>query len=218
LKEVRKHGYNIKLLKGYEFSKSNLFNDYVKYFYNIKQNSSGPERFIAKMHLNQLYGIFGRKKDLIETINVLSKDLPKYSMMKIIKTVIEINDKVSTLLIHTNINHEILNKLNIELESNYTQFYAEVKSNVAIAASITSYARIHMIKLKTLCQHNGINIYYSDTDSIFTDKPLPDNLIGNNLGLMKDELNGSIIKEAYFLGIKQYGYWYTDTNNNKIEN
>ena len=34
---------------------------------------------------------------------------------------------------------------------------------------------------------------------------------------MKDELNGCRISEAYFLGIKQYGYYYYDKNNNRIE-
>lgn len=33
---------------------------------------------------------------------------------------------------------------------------------------------------------------------------------------MKDELNGLIIKEAYFLGIKKYGYQYYDRNNQLI--
>jgi hypothetical protein len=63
-----------------------------------------------------------------------------------------------------------------------------------------------MIKIKVLCIELGIKIYYSDTDSIFTDKPLPDYLIGNDLGLLKDELNGLVIKQGYFLGIKNYGY------------
>ena len=63
--------------------------------------------------------------------------------------------------------------------------------------------------------------YYSDTDSIFISKPLPDNLIGSEIGQFKNELlekcNPPIIKQAYFLGIKQYAYWYYDKNNNKIE-
>lgn len=50
---------------------------------------------------------------------------------------------------------------------------------------------------------------YTDTDSIFTTDILP---IGKELGMMKDELNGKIITEAYFLGIKQYGYKYIDNN------
>jgi hypothetical protein len=92
-----------------------------------------------------------------------------------------------------------------------------VKSNVAIASAITSYARIHMIILKIYLHSLGINIYYSDTDSLFTDKPIPSHLIGKDLGLLKDEMNGMIIKEAYFLGIKQYGYWFNNDNNIKIE-
>jgi len=63
-----------------------------------------------------------------------------------------------------------------------------------------------MIKIKVLCVKLGIKIIYTDTDSIFTNKPLPDYLIGNDLGLLKDELNGLVIKDALFLGIKNYGY------------
>ena len=58
---VIKYGYKIQLIKGYEFSKVKLFDKYVDHFYNLKKNSTGATKFIAKMHLNQLYGIFGRK-------------------------------------------------------------------------------------------------------------------------------------------------------------
>jgi len=62
----------------------------------------------------------------------------------------------------------------------------------------------------------GGSCLYSDTDSIFTTKKLEDNFVGSELGLMKDELNGLTIKEAYFLGIKKYGYQYYDINNKLI--
>jgi len=42
-----------------------------------------------------------------------------------------------------------------------------IMSNVAIAAAVTSYARIHMIPFKI-----NPNTLYTDTDSIFTIKPL----------------------------------------------
>ena len=57
----------------------------------------------------------------------------------------------------------------------------------------------------------------NDTDSIYTTETLPDKLVGDDLGLMKDELKGLTIREAYFLGIKQYGYWYIDEKGNRIE-
>nr|YP_009710784.1 DNA polymerase type B [Amanita thiersii]QFZ98733.1 DNA polymerase type B [Amanita thiersii] len=64
---------------------------------------------------------------------------------------------------------------------------------------------------------NNSDIFYSDTDSIFTSKPLPSEMIGSELGLMKDELGGKLIKEAYFFDIKKYGYWYEDNNKLKVE-
>ena len=47
---------------------------------------------------------------------------------------------------------------------------------------------------------------YSDTDSVFTTSELPESELGSGLGLFKDELDGLVIKEGYFLGIKKYGY------------
>src|ERR1700722_3505926 len=131
------------------------------------------------MQLNQLYGILGRRKDLIQTLNVLTKDLSLYLISKVVKSVININDKISTILIHNNVETDILKKLNTYFESNLTS--VNVKSNVAIAAAVTAYARIHMIKIKVLCSELGIKILYSDTDSLISNKPLPSNLIGKYL-------------------------------------
>jgi hypothetical protein len=161
------------------------------------------------MHLNQLYGYFGRKLDLIETINVFNKDLILYAGYRIIKNIIKINNDISTLLMSCNINQELINEFNSKFELNLTSNFKIVKTNVAIASAVTSYARIHMIPFKLLP-----GTVYTDTDSIFTTDILPDHLIGTELGLMKDELDGNIIQEAYFLGIKQYGYKYL--NNNQI--
>lgn len=87
-----------------------------------------------------------------------------------------------------------------------------IRSNVAISSSITAYARIHMMPF---ILHEGT--VYTDTDSIFSKTPLDSSMIGSDIGLMKDELNGLVIKEAYFLDIKKYGYYYLDKFNNKIE-
>ena len=56
-------------------------------------------------------------------------------------------------------------------------------------------------------------VVYSDTDSLFTTDLTPFlHLIGKELGEFKDELEGLVIDRAIFLGIKQYGFQYTDTN------
>ena len=211
LKAVSKHGYKINLIRGYEFSKINLFKDYVRDFFKLKRNAKTPaEKLIAKMHLNQLYGYFGRKQELIETVNVYNVDLPKIVSTRIIKSIIEINKDISTVLLTKNINHNMLSELNSCLEINLKNVESLVKSNVAIAAAVTSYARVHMIKYKL---KDGI--YYTDTDSIFTNYELNPEEIGSDIGLMKDELKGNLISEAYFLGIKQYGYYYHDKDTNE---
>lgn len=60
------------------------------------------------------------------------------------------------------------------------------------------------------------HVAYIDTDSIYSTNKLLDNYVGKGLGLMKDELEGNIIQEAYFLGIKKYGYWLIDDNNKHV--
>jgi hypothetical protein len=37
MKTLLNYGYKFKLIKGYEFSKYYLFNEYVNHFYNIKK-------------------------------------------------------------------------------------------------------------------------------------------------------------------------------------
>jgi hypothetical protein len=181
LKAVSKLGYKIELISGYAFTKEYIFNDYVKYFYELKKNSNGPERFIAKMHLNQLYGYFGRKLDLLETININKEDLPFYLMTRIVKGIIKITPDICAVLVKNNINTNTLAKLNLELSTEIKSLQYTVKSNVAIAAAVTAYARIHMIPFKL-----NPGVCYTDTDSIFTTNKLPESMLGQELGLMKD--------------------------------
>ena len=194
MKPLIKHGYKFKLISGYEFSKADLFSGYVEHFYNIKKTSKGSTRFIAKMHLNQLYGIFGRKLNTIETINVYNNEIEKYLTSRVVKSVIKIDEEKSCLLLQTNIDTAILKRLNIFFESEITGKYSIIKSNVAIAAAVTSYARTHMIAFKSMD-----SVLYTDTDSIFKNKPLDDSLISSTeLGLMKDELAGKVIDNIIF--------------------
>lgn len=72
--------------------------------------------------------------------------------------------------------------------------------NVAIASAITGWARIKMYKYLSL---SGYQVQYTDTDSVFLDKALPDDMIGDDLGMMKFE---GLYKEAIFVSPKVYGY------------
>ena len=211
LKEIVKHGYKVELIKVYNFSKANIFTSYIDYFYNIKKFATGASRLIAKMHLNQLYGYFGRRKTLIETKNVYTKDLMRYYANYTIFSEIKINENITTILMSSNLDYDLINEIKSDTHLDLLTNFRNVKSHVGIAAAVTAYARIEMMRYKALLNKLGIQLFYTDTDSIFVDKELPPHLIGDNLGLMKDELNGGIIKKAYFLGIKKYGY--IDNNN-----
>jgi|SRR5882672_4499748 len=115
------------------------------------------------MHLNQLYGYLGRKIDLIETKNVFNKDLPLFVTSRIIKNIIKINDKISTLLLYNNLNDQTLLELNSTFDLNLKNSFLNVKTNVAIAAAVTAYARIYILPFKF-----NPSTVYTDTDSTLT--------------------------------------------------
>jgi hypothetical protein len=71
--------------------------------------------------------------------------------------------------------------------------------SISIASAITAYARIHMSQFKN---NPKINLYYSDTDSIFTDSDVDKSLIDSKiLGKLKLE---HVCKRAIFLTPKVY--------------
>jgi hypothetical protein len=72
----------------------------------------------------------------------------------------------------------------------------EVSTPIAIFT--TAYARMHMAKFK---MEYGNHLYYSDTDSLILDCPLPDNMVGKELGQVKLEYK---VREGIFLAPKTY--------------
>jgi hypothetical protein len=212
LKGVVKLGYQVTLIRGYEFTKIDLFTKYVETFYEIKRTSTGSEKAIAKLLLNNLYGYFGRKQISIQTQNVKNDNLKPILLTRVVKSIMSINKDFSTVLSYSNVNYKLLSKLNNELNNNIENIISPIKSNVAIAAAVTAYARIVMIPYKL-----DPNTLYTDTDSIFTAAPIDSTLLGDQLGQMKDEMNGVVIQEALFLGPKKYCYWYIDEVGNKVE-
>ena len=154
--------------------------------------------------------MFGRKLDVLKSIistpNTELDIVTKYP----VKSIMNVNDKTKIFLTHDNISFDLIKHTNMELNIRLLQQPTQIiKSNVAIASAVTAYARIEMMKYKTI---PDIKVYYTDTDSIFVDKELPANLVGDDLGQMKDELSGNWIKKAYFFGIKKYAY--IDHNDN----
>jgi len=191
---LKNPNYKFKYLECYEFSNFYPFKEYVNTFYKIKSTSLGVDKAIAKLLLNNLYGFFGRSYQLLKTVKINNDDIISF-LKEFDSTIInidELNDYSLIKYVDTNDNYQI-------------------KSNVAIASAITSYARIIMHPYLLLS-----SVIYSDTDSIFTIKPLDPKLISKEIGKFKDEMDGIIIKQFICKGPKRYAYWFID-NNQRIE-
>jgi len=138
--------------------------------------------FIAKILLNSLYGRFGMD-DNFDNITIVHKVFLS-----------DFEDKFLDFIIDR-----------IEIGDYWIIFYScentsdDRNVSVAISAAITAYSRIHMSQFKN---NPEINLYYTDTDSIYTDSDINKYLINSKiLGLLKLE---NICKKAIFLGPKLY--------------
>jgi hypothetical protein len=143
--------------------------------------------FIAKILMNSLYGRFGMDDNFSE-INVIHKDYYPDFENKFFDNIIKTTEIEDYFLVEfENINKD---------EDNLTH-----NVSIAIAASVTAYSRIHMTQFKN---NPNINLYYSDTDSIYVDETseIDINLIDNKiLGKLKLE---NICNKAIFLSPKVY--------------
>lgn len=190
------YGYTFKVIKGYTFEQANIFQEYVSELYKMKASASksDPMYLIAKLLLNSLYGRFGMSNDF--DTNLIISDLLLDQMFEeyCVSDVIPFNNGKS-LISFTD---------DTELEINQLDNFSKNNISIGIAAAITAYARIHMSQFKN---SPDFNLFYSDTDSIVIDKPLPQNKVGKEIGLMKLE---NQLKEGTFIAPKVYGGVLTD--------
>ncbi len=209
LKLAFDNGYKIKIIKGYNFNKvNNVFDEYVKDLYELKATSDGSIKAIAKSLLNNLLGRLGLniKKPVSEIVDDDKLNLI-HSTREVLST-INVTEKDYLVTYYPSISKNICDSYEldyIKIISNYSkdiEVNKEFKdASIAIAAAVTSYARVHMSKIKLDILSKGGSIYYTDTDSIVTDIPLSDNLVGKNLGQFKLEHK---VKEGYFISSKTY--------------
>lgn len=198
-----KYGYKFEILWGYKFKREFIFKDYVDTLYQLRQNytKSSPLNYTAKLLLNSLYGRFGMDDNfsIIEIID--SNEKFEEFENKVLDGSLEWLELGDKILIKYK-THQ--NQVNTALDG-----YKETHNvNVAIASAITAYARIHMTQFKN---NPDYTLYYSDTDSIYLNKKLPDNMVSSTiLGKMKLE---NILNKAIFLAPKVY---YLETEDDKV--
>lgn len=174
---VMRYGSIGRIYSVFVYKRSDIFSEYVKFFYQIKRESDQASdvvrRAMAKMFLNSLYGKFGERGHVdiyekvedsgtgFERVRGYSERLGREVMITVLG-----NKKVTSL---------------IDGEGFY--------SYTAIAGAVTSYARAYLLDL--ILTAGLDNVYYVDTDSLFVNDDglynLRDYLSQSDLGKLKIE-------------------------------
>ena len=188
IKNAEKYGYEFEILSGYIFSSEDLFSNYVNSIYKMKESSSkGTAMYtISKLLLNSLYGRFGLNPKLDKYMITSKKDMEN----KLAKDLPFLEERIDFG--------------NLSMCSFHGKSINS--SNVAIAIFVTAYARTYMSQFFNV---KGLSLYYTDTDSLFFDKPLPTHLCDDKkLGLLKLEsvyTNFIATNAKSWLGVDSYG-------------
>lgn len=205
--------------------KAIIFDKFVDDLYNKRINSTNEiDNILHKSIMNSLYGRFGLRKE-----KSLSEWFPDDNFLKNSEYFISIIKEYggNSEILNYNIDDELAIKMKnsksisddkkkeifktYDKEKIKQKFYS---TNVAISAAISSYSRIKLINdMYKHISDNHATIFYYDTDSIFTDKPL-------NIEMVDDKILGrykllKIIEKALFITPKVY---YLFEKNKQITN
>lgn len=164
-----------------------IFKEYIETLYKMrleaKKKNDGVTDILTKLLMNSTYGRFGlRTRDREQIVEDTGEEGQK-PFLEIMR-----NDKYSSRI--------------SKVKSNLNSF-----NNVAVAAWVTSLARITMHKQYVKC---GKNIWYTDTDSLFTTENLGDS---GKLGEMKEEY---AVQKACFILPKTYVVENKDSEIHKV--
>ena len=185
-----------------------IYKSWVECFYQRKSESIGAERELYKLFLNSLYGKTGQKefmqsrffRDPVQMQEFIVDNTRGQASEKEIKTIRKIvlhGVDMSRRLTPQEPCYEV--KMgNIDITPKH------IGSLVFIASFITSSARLHLIKTIDRIRSLRGTVYYCDTDSIFTNIELPEDMV-SALIIGKWKLEKKITK-ARFWGSKCYIY------------
>ena len=194
---AEKFNYKFEIIRGYKFEPKKIFEEFVVKLYSIKMEypKDHPLYIISKLLMNSIYGKFGMSSqttvlDVVDTTegNRIGDLLDKYgeSIQDILKL-----DTDHTIILRKNLENFYLDDLDIDP-------YHGLDVNVGVASAIAAGGRVLM---SFIFNNPDYRLYYTDTDSMVINRPLPDHLVGPQLGLFKLE---HVIERAVFLAPKVY--------------
>jgi len=152
-------GEVVKVNSAMVYEQEQIFSSYVDYFYKLKSESKTPVmRELSKLFLNSLYGKFGQRQN-----GDISLDTsPENDIIS------QENNIGSWFILEGEEKHKIM-RIGDKFYRVEPQLPTPGKqSSPIISSAVTSYARIYLWHLMKCC---GVeNVYYCDTDSIFTNR------------------------------------------------
>lgn len=205
-----------KIIKIYKIlhykKKKNIFKEFVEFF-NLKKETANDivSRTLNKNIMNSLYGRFGLSldKDYIFWNNL--KEDEKIILEHFTKSSNIMNNSISLYSVNKKLYNYLISNPDFEKKKyEIKKLYRKLDSTNAfsisslqISSAISSYARIKMInEIYDHKKKNNATIFYYDTDSIFTNKPLPKSKVDfKKIGLFKLE---KAYKKAIFIAPKVY--------------
>lgn len=202
------YGYKIDVTEGYSFSRvSDVFKDYVKDVHLHKNNAKNPtEKFLAKSLLNNLLGRFGIDLEKSETKLMDDSEFEEMLLVRDLKSHISIGN-MNLVTYSTALNYDLIEENGLDIikvleNHSNREVLNQTASSVAISSAVTAYARIIMHKHKITAICEGLELYYSDTDSLVLSGPLPSELVHpTKLGMFKLEHK---VQEGIFITGKTY--------------
>jgi len=187
--------YRGKILKVYSlalYEGRDIFSNYVQYFYShrieAKKQGDNTQQYFFKLMLNSLYGKFGQKSVGWEKIGECDPSKEGYEKVYDVVT-----GKRYLIRYHNGIIEQTKDP-----EESFNSF-------PAIAAHVTAYARMYLF---SLMEKAGLdNVFYTDTDSLITNRvgydKLQDMVDSKELGKLKLEAETNYL-EIY--GPKDYTF------------
>jgi len=194
ISELKNFNYYAKIKSGYLFDQFDVFSGFIEDLYKIKQAHTKYEPWyaISKSLLNSLYGKFAMNP-IMETHAIIESEELDYYLDKF--EVADTKNLNNSKLLISYKNKQFMENNTINKKKNNNN----ANVSISISSAITAYARIFMAKHKNSPFYD---LYYTDTDSLFTDKPLGEEFMGAGLGQFKLE---KIYSKIYFVAPKVYG-------------
>jgi hypothetical protein len=191
LKEAINAGCKVSIKEIIMYEGKVIFKDFAEYFYNERRSikiSNPAKALFYKTVMNSLYGKFGQKSFTHSKI-CNNDDIARH-----------INNDVTKLIDIK----EIDNKICLIEYKGENDEYNNIGQLVRFSSYISALSRTNLCRVMRDVGYE--NVYYCDTDSIFTTKEPSSEFLDNNiLGKWKKENENDII-DAEFLAPKTYIY------------